>query len=136
MARESDCPQQKRVGRFRFYAQLMQSGSPSLEAVQVWPECRAGVPTALGPVSPGMKSRTYVSNQRSTYSTSESLLIRETNGRRIFKIVSVTRTPSCKDARRNAMLRHDQALKEGMDEVAKAGFRAGTERTECESVLP
>jgi hypothetical protein len=40
--------------------------------------------------------------------------------------VSATRTPSCKDLRRNAMLRHDQALKEGLDEVAKAGFRAGT----------
>src|SRR5258706_11330608 len=38
--------------------------------------------------------------------------------------VSATRTPSCKDSRRNAMLRHDQALKEGLDEVAKAGFRA------------
>jgi len=33
------------------------------------------------------------------------------------------------------MLRHDQALKESLDEVAKAGFRAGTQRTECESVL-
>ena len=31
--------------------------------------------------------------------------------------VSATRTPSCKDSRRNAMLRHDQALKEGLDEV-------------------
>jgi hypothetical protein len=41
-------------------------------------------------------------------------------------IVSATRTPSCKDLRRNAMLRHDQALKEGLDEVAKAGFRAVT----------
>ncbi len=40
--------------------------------------------------------------------------------------VSATRTPSCKDSRRNAMLRHDQALKEGLDKVAKAGFRAGT----------
>jgi site-specific recombinase XerD len=40
--------------------------------------------------------------------------------------VSATRTPSCKDSRRNAMLRHDQALKEGLDEVAKAGLRAGT----------
>jgi hypothetical protein len=40
--------------------------------------------------------------------------------------VSATRTPSCKDSRRNAMLRHDQALKEGLDEVAKAGFRAVT----------
>jgi len=40
--------------------------------------------------------------------------------------VSATRTPSCKDLRRNAMLRHDQALKEGLDEVAKAGLRAGT----------
>ena len=39
--------------------------------------------------------------------------------------VSATRTPSCKDSRRNAMLRHDQALKESLDEVAKAGFRAG-----------
>jgi hypothetical protein len=43
---------------------------------------------------------------------------------RIF--VSATRTPSCKDSRRNAMLRHDQALKEGLDEVANAGFRAVT----------
>jgi dGTP triphosphohydrolase len=41
-------------------------------------------------------------------------------------IVSAKRTPSCKDSRRNAMLRHDQALKEGLDEVAKAGFRAVT----------
>ncbi len=41
-----------------------------------------------------------------------------------FYFVSATRTPSCKDSRRNAMLRHDQALKEGLDEVAKAGFRA------------
>jgi hypothetical protein len=41
-------------------------------------------------------------------------------------IVSATRTPSCKDSRRNAMLRHDQALKEGLDEVAQAGFRTGT----------
>ena len=40
--------------------------------------------------------------------------------------VSAKRTPSCKDSRRNAMLRHDQALKEGVDEVAKAGFRART----------
>ena len=40
--------------------------------------------------------------------------------------VSATRTPSCKDSRRNAMLRDDQALKEGLDEVAKAAFRAGT----------
>jgi len=40
--------------------------------------------------------------------------------------VSATRTPSCKDSRRNAMLRHDQALKEGLDEVAKGGFRAVT----------
>jgi hypothetical protein len=40
--------------------------------------------------------------------------------------VSAKRTPSCKDSRRNAMLRHDQALKEDVDEVAKAGFRAGT----------
>jgi hypothetical protein len=39
--------------------------------------------------------------------------------------VSAKRTPSCKDSGRNAMLRHDQALKESMDEVAKAGFRAG-----------
>src|SRR5258708_5623516 len=51
------------------------------------------------------------------------------------KRVSATRTASCKDSRRNAMLRHDQALKESLDEVAKAGFRAGTSRTECESVL-
>ena len=41
-------------------------------------------------------------------------------------IVSAKRTPSCKDSRRIAVLRHDQALKEGLDEVAKAGFRAGT----------
>ena len=41
-------------------------------------------------------------------------------------LVSAKRTPSCKDSRRNAMLRHDQALKEGVDEVAKAGFRART----------
>jgi hypothetical protein len=40
--------------------------------------------------------------------------------------VSAKRTPSCKDPRRIAVLRHDQALKEGLDEVAKAGFRAGT----------
>jgi hypothetical protein len=40
--------------------------------------------------------------------------------------VSAARTPSCKDSRRNAMLRHDQALKESLDEVAKAGFRAVT----------
>jgi len=40
--------------------------------------------------------------------------------------VSATRTPSCKDSRRNAMLRHDQALKKDLDEVAKAGLRAGT----------
>jgi len=40
--------------------------------------------------------------------------------------VSAKRTPSCKDSRRIAMLRHDQALKEGLEEVAKAGFRAGT----------
>ena len=38
--------------------------------------------------------------------------------------VSAKRTPSCKDSRRIAKLRHDQALKEGLDEVAKAGFRA------------
>jgi hypothetical protein len=44
----------------------------------------------------------------------------------IANFVSATRTPSCKDSRRIAMLRHDQALKEGADEVAKAGFRAGT----------
>jgi hypothetical protein len=42
------------------------------------------------------------------------------------RVVSAKRTPSCKDSRRIAMLRHDQALKEGLDEVAKAGFRAGT----------
>ena len=41
-------------------------------------------------------------------------------------LVSVKRTPSCKYSRRIAMLRHDQALKEGLDEVAKAGFRTGT----------
>ena len=40
--------------------------------------------------------------------------------------VSAKRTPSCKDSRRIAMLRHDQALKEGLDKVAKVGFRAGT----------
>jgi predicted nucleic acid-binding protein len=40
--------------------------------------------------------------------------------------VSAKRTPSCKDSRRIAVLRHDQALQEGLDEVAKAGFRAGT----------
>jgi hypothetical protein len=34
-------------------------------------------------------------------------------------------TPSCKDSLRSAKLRHDQALKEGVYEVAKAGFRAG-----------
>ena len=45
---------------------------------------------------------------------------------RLVIFVSATRTPSCKDSRRNAMLRHDQALKEGLDEVAKAGFRAVT----------
>ncbi len=43
-----------------------------------------------------------------------------------LSFVSAKRTPSCKDSRRIAMLRHDQALKEGVDEVAKAGFRAGT----------
>jgi hypothetical protein len=48
----------------------------------------------------------------------------EGSGVAIF--VSATRTPSCKDSRRNAMLRHDQALKEGLDEVAKGGFRAVT----------
>jgi hypothetical protein len=47
-------------------------------------------------------------------------------GRQARDFVSATRTPSCKDLRRNAMLRHDQALKEGLDEVAKAGLRAGT----------
>ncbi len=41
-------------------------------------------------------------------------------------IVSAKRTPSCKDSRRIAKLRHDQALKESLDKVAKAGFRAGT----------
>jgi hypothetical protein len=46
--------------------------------------------------------------------------------RAIEENVSATRTPSCKDSRSTAMLRHDQALKEGLDEVAKAGFRAGT----------
>src|SRR5215467_5561505 len=40
-------------------------------------------------------------------------------------MVSAKRTPSCKDSRRIAMLRYDQAFKEGQDEVAKAGFRAG-----------
>jgi PST family polysaccharide transporter len=49
--------------------------------------------------------------------------IAELNTLSLF-IVSAARTPSCKDSRRNAMLRHDQALKEGLDEVAKAGFRA------------
>jgi hypothetical protein len=43
----------------------------------------------------------------------------------VKSLVSAKRTPSCKDSRRVAMLRHEQALKEGVDEVAKAGFRAG-----------
>jgi hypothetical protein len=37
-------------------------------------------------------------------------------------VVSAKRTPSCKDSLRIAMSRYDQALKEGVDEVAKAGF--------------
>jgi len=40
--------------------------------------------------------------------------------------VSVKRTPSCKRVGPIALLRHDEALKEGVNEVAKAGFRAGT----------
>ena len=39
--------------------------------------------------------------------------------------VSAKRTPSCEIFRRTAKLRHDQTNKEGMDEVAKAGCRAG-----------
>src|SRR5215472_8208800 len=38
--------------------------------------------------------------------------------------VIAKRTPSCKKLRPIAMLQHEQALKEGVDEVAKAGFRA------------
>ena len=55
-----------------------------------------------------------------------ALYIGTRSGARHVFFVSATRTPSCKDLRRNAMLRHDQALKEGLDEVAKAGFRAVT----------
>jgi AAA domain len=41
-------------------------------------------------------------------------------------VVSAKRTPSCKESRRVAMWRHDQALPEGVDEVAKTGFRTRT----------
>ena len=40
--------------------------------------------------------------------------------------VSAKRTASCKESRRVAVWRHDQALPEGVDEVAKAGFRTRT----------
>jgi len=39
------------------------------------------------------------------------------------KLVSVKRTPSCKRVGPIALLRHDQALKEGVDEVAKTDPR-------------
>ena len=48
------------------------------------------------------------------------------NGKGCSKFVSAKQTPSCIDSCRAAMLRHDQALREDVEEVAKAGFRAGT----------
>jgi hypothetical protein len=39
--------------------------------------------------------------------------------------VSATRTPSCERFRRTAKLGHDQAHKEAVGEVVKAGCRAG-----------
>jgi hypothetical protein len=55
---------------------------------------------------PGLKSADYLSYYATNF-------------------VSAKRTPSCERLCRIAMLRHDQTNKEGMDEVAKAGFRAG-----------
>ena len=43
--------------------------------------------------------------------------------KRILKFVSVKRTPSCKRVGPIALLRHDQALKEGVEEVAKTDPR-------------
>ena len=52
------------------------------------------------------------------------------------QLVSDQRTPSCVWLHEIAILWNERARKEGVDEVAAAGFGAGAERAECGGVLP